>query len=80
MSQPSARNAPVWVSAVLVLVAIALVVVAIIYFAKTANDLPSYFPGHQHGSSHHHVIGAAVLAIIALVPAWFTGGRTDPPS
>ena len=35
--------------------AIALIAIAVVYFAEPAKSLPSFFPGHQAGSSHHHV-------------------------
>ena len=64
----------------LVLVAIAALGVAVIYFTKSAYQLPSYFPGHTPHSKLHHVKdGAAltVLAVLALVGASFTTGRRD---
>jgi hypothetical protein len=63
-----------------VIVGIALLVIAVVYFLDTASALPSFFPGHSAGSSHHHVkhgIAAAVLGIGCLIFAWFqTGGST----
>jgi hypothetical protein len=52
-------------------------VVAGLYFAQTAADLPSFFPGHQAGSSHHHVkhgIAALVVGLGCFVFAWFQSG------
>ena len=61
-----------------VILGIALLVVAVVYFVDTASALPSFFPGHSAGSSHHHVkhgIAAAVLGVGCLIFAWFqTGG------
>jgi hypothetical protein len=54
-----------------------LLVIAIIYFAEPARSLPSWFPGHEAGSSHHHVkhgIAALFLGLGALVLAWFQSG------
>ena len=63
-----------------VILGIVLLVVAAIYFADSASSLPSFFPGHQAGSAHHHVkhgIAAGLLGIACLVFAWFqTGGGT----
>jgi hypothetical protein len=63
-----------------VILGIALLVVAVVYFVDTASALPSFFPGHSAGSSHHHVkhgIAAAVLGVGCLIFAWFqTGGGT----
>jgi hypothetical protein len=61
-----------------VIVGLALLVIAVIYFVDSASALPSFFPGHAAGSSHHHIkhgIAAAVLGVGCLIFAWFqTGG------
>jgi hypothetical protein len=60
------------------LAGVALLVVAGIYVADSASSLPSFFPGHQAGSSHHHIkhgIAAGVLGLLAFVFAWF---QTEP--
>jgi hypothetical protein len=58
----------------------ALVAIAIIYFAEPAKSLPALLPGHDAGSTHHHVkhgIAALMLGLGAFVLAWFkTGPRT----
>jgi hypothetical protein len=57
---------------------IVLIVIAIFYWADTAGSLPSFFPGHEAGSAHHHVkhgIAAAILGIGCFVFAWF---QTEP--
>jgi uncharacterized membrane protein HdeD (DUF308 family) len=54
-----------------------LIVVAIVYFAEPAKSLPSFFPGHQAGSTHHHTkhgIAALVVALAAFAFAWFQSG------
>jgi len=54
-----------------------LIVIAIVYFAEPAKSLPAFFPGHEAGSSHHHVkhgIAALLLGIGAFVLAWFKSG------
>ena len=54
-----------------------LIVIAIVYFAEPAKSLPGFFPGHEAGSSHHHVkhgIAALLLGIGAFVLAWFQSG------
>ena len=76
-SARSNRNAPAWVTVVLVVLGVALAVVAVIYFVDTAGKLPSFFPGHQAGSAHHHTkhgILAAVVALLAFAGAWLSGG------
>jgi hypothetical protein len=71
---------------VLTLIAIvaglALIVLAIVYWVEPASSLPSWLPGHQAGSSHHHVkhgIAAFFVGVALLVYAWFqTKPRAEP--
>jgi drug/metabolite transporter (DMT)-like permease len=67
-----------------IVIGVALIVVAAIYFAEPAKSLPSFFPGHEAGSDHHHVkhgIAALLVGIACLVFAWFnTGGDRAPRS
>jgi hypothetical protein len=63
-----------------VLLGLALLVVAAIYIAEPAGSLPSFFPGHEAGSSHHHAkhgIAALVLALACFVFAWFQSGPAE---
>ena len=64
------------------IVGIILIVIAIVYLAEPAKSLPSFFPGHEAGSTHHHTkhgIAALLLGIGAFVVAWFQSGpRTRP--
>jgi hypothetical protein len=72
------RNLPVYVSVLLALVGVILVVVSVVYFAEPAKSLPSFFPGHQTGSSHHHTthgIAALIVGLIATFGAWMGAGR-----
>lgn len=77
------RNAPVWVTILLALLGVALAVVAILYFADSAGNLPALFPGHDPGSLHHHTkhgLAALVLALAAFAAAWMsTGSRRTTP-
>jgi hypothetical protein len=60
---------------VLLAVAAVLVVIAIVYFTKSATNLPSFFPGHQAGLTKTHTkhgLAALVLALLALIGAWFS--------
>jgi hypothetical protein len=62
-----------------VAIGIVLLVIAVIYLAEPAKSLPSFFPGHAAGSTHHHVkhaIAAFVVAMGAFVFAWFQTGPT----
>ena len=64
------------------LVGLALIVVAVVYWAEPAKSLPSFFPGHQAGSTHHHVkhgIAAFLLGLAVLVFAWFRSGGARTP-
>lgn len=60
-----------------VLLGLVFVAVAIVYFVEPASSLPSFFPGHEAGSSHHHTkhgIAALVVAVACFVFAWFQSG------
>jgi hypothetical protein len=57
---------------------LALIVIAIVYWAEPASSLPSFFPGHQAGSGHHHIkhgIASFFVGLAALVFAWFQTGK-----
>jgi hypothetical protein len=60
-----------------VVVGIVLIVIAVIYWAEPAKSLPSFFPGHQAGSSHHHAkhgIASFFVGLACLAFAWFRSG------
>ena len=61
-----------------VLIGLVLLALAVLYWVDSASALPSFLPGHEAGSAHHHVkhgIAAALLGIGCLIFAWFqTGG------
>ena len=64
-------------AALAIVVGIALVVVAIVYWAEPAKSLPSFFPGHQAGSNHHHTkhgIAAFLVGLASFAFAWFNTG------
>jgi hypothetical protein len=72
----------VWLA---VIVGLLLIVLAIVYWAEPARSLPSWLPGHQAGSGHHHVkhgIAAFLLGLACLAYAWFQSGpkRTQTPA
>ena len=55
-------------------------VIAVIYWVDSAGSLPSFFPGHEAGSAHHHVkhgIAAAIVALGCFVFAWFQSGPSE---
>jgi UDP-N-acetylmuramyl pentapeptide phosphotransferase/UDP-N-acetylglucosamine-1-phosphate transferase len=56
---------------------IALIAVAVVYWAEPARSLPSFFPGHQSGSNHHHVkhgIASFLVGLACFAFAWFNTG------
>ena len=65
------------------LVGIVLIVIAIVYWVEPAKSLPSFFPGHEAGSAHHHVkhgIAAFLVGAACLVFAWFRTGPKRAPA
>jgi hypothetical protein len=63
-----------------VIAGIVLIAIAVIYWVNTADGLPSFFPGHEAGSAHHHVkhgIAAFILGLGCFIVAWF---QTEPKS
>jgi hypothetical protein len=74
----SARNAPVAVTAALVILGVIFAALGVLYLAKSAGQLPAFLPGHQAGSGHHHAkhaLAAFALAIVSWAGAWFTTGK-----
>jgi hypothetical protein len=66
-----------WLVVLAVILGIALIAVAIVYWAEPAGSLPSFFPGHEAGSAHHHVkhgIAAFLVGLACLAFAWFNSG------
>jgi uncharacterized membrane protein len=80
-SSSSTRNAPVAVTVLLAVLGLALIVIAAFYLTQTADQLPSFFLGHQAGSNHHHTkhgVAALVLGLAAWVAAWMSAGKKTP--
>jgi drug/metabolite transporter (DMT)-like permease len=66
-----------WLVALAVVLGIALVAVAAVYWAEPARSLPSFFPGHEADSNHHHVkhgIAAFLVGLACFAFAWFNTG------
>jgi len=60
-----------------VIAGIVLLALAGLYCVDSASALPSFIPGHEAGSSHHHIkhgIAAFVLGIGCFIFAWFQTG------
>jgi len=71
------RNAPLGVTAALIVLGLVFAAVGVVYLAETAAHLPSFFPGHQAGLAHHHTKHALVafaLALLSWIGAWFASG------
>jgi hypothetical protein len=63
-----------------VLLGLVFLAIAVIYLVEPAGSLPSFFPGHEAGSSHHHAkhgIAAFVVALACFVFAWFQSGPSE---
>jgi UDP-N-acetylmuramyl pentapeptide phosphotransferase/UDP-N-acetylglucosamine-1-phosphate transferase len=63
--------------ALAVVLGIALIAVAVVYWAEPARSLPSFFPGHEAGSTHHHAkhgIASFLVGLACLAFAWFNTG------
>jgi hypothetical protein len=68
----------VWLA---VAVGLALIVLAVVYWAEPAKSLPAWIPGHEAGSDHHHFkhgIAAFLLGLACLVFAWFRSAGPRP--
>ncbi|MGE5282128.1 MAG: hypothetical protein ACM3N0_07380 [Chloroflexota bacterium] len=66
-----------------VLAGLVFVAIAVVYFVEPAGSLPSFFPGHEAGSGHHHAkhgIAALVVAAACFVFAWFQSGPSGEAS
>jgi uncharacterized membrane protein HdeD (DUF308 family) len=60
-----------------VVLGIVFIAIGIVYFVEPAKSLPSFFPGHESGSNHHHPkhgIAAVLVGIGCFVFAWFQSG------
>lgn len=60
-----------------ILAGIVFVIIGIVYFAEPAKSLPGFFPGHEAGSTHHHVkhgIASVLVGVGCFVFAWFQSG------
>jgi hypothetical protein len=60
-----------------VVLGVVLLALAVLYWVDSADALPSFIPGHEAGSSHHHVkhgLAAFILGVGAFIFAWFQTG------
>ena len=66
-----------WLVIAAVVAGTLFIALGIVYFVEPAKSLPSLLPGHESGSSHHHVkhgIAAVLVGIGCFVFAWFQSG------
>jgi len=60
-----------------VIAGVLFIALAVLYFAEPAKSLPSFIPGHESGSDHHHVkhgIASLAVGLGCLAFAWFQTG------
>ena len=63
---------------VLSLLGVVLLVVAAVYFLIPADQLPSFFPGHEAGVNHVHTkhgIAAGVAGVVLLAAGVWMGRK-----
>jgi hypothetical protein len=56
------------------LAGVVLIALAFYYWIEPAKSLPSWLPGYEAGSNHHHVkhgLASFLLGLALLVFAWF---------
>ena len=56
------------------IVGLLLIALAVYYWAEPAKSLPSWLPGHETGSNHHHFkhgLAAFLVGLALLIFAWF---------
>ncbi len=61
-----------------IVLGIALIVVAVMYFVMPADSLPGFFPGHEAGVARVHIkhgIVAGVADVVLLAIGWIMGRR-----
>ena len=66
-----------WLVPLAVILGVALIAVGGFYFVESAQSLPSFFPGHEADSTHHHVkhgIAAILVGLACFAFAWFNSG------
>ena len=63
---------------ILSLLGVVLLIVAAVYFMMPADQLPSFFPGHEAGVTHAHTkhgIVAGVAGLVLLAAGIWMGRR-----
>jgi hypothetical protein len=60
-----------------VILGVLFLALGVLYLVEPASSLPSFLPGHEAGSSHHHTkhgIAAFAVAAGCFIFAWFQTG------
>lgn len=60
--------------------AVVFVGLAILYFTRSAQDLPAFLPGHQAGLTKHHTkhgLAMLGLAVFCVIGGWMLSGQPD---
>jgi hypothetical protein len=63
---------------IVIILGLALIVVAAIYFMMPADALPSFFPGHEAGLARirvKHGLLSGGLGVVLLAGAWIMGRK-----
>lgn len=62
-----------------IVLGIALIVVAAIYLLLPADQLPSFFPGHETGLTRirlKHGMASGAVGVVLLAVGWWMGRRS----
>lgn len=63
---------------ILMLLGIALIVVGVVYFLLPADQLPSFFPGHESGLARirlKHGLVSGGAGVVLLLIGWWMGRK-----
>jgi uncharacterized membrane-anchored protein YitT (DUF2179 family) len=61
-----------------IILGLVLIAVAVVYFTMPADQLPSFFPGHEAGVARMHTkhgVVAGAIGVVLLAAGWFMGRR-----
>jgi uncharacterized membrane protein len=59
--------------------ALVFLVLAVVYFTRSAQDLPAFFPGHEAGVTRHHTkhgLAMVGLAVFSVIGGWMLSGQS----
>ena len=61
-----------------IVLGLVLIAIAVMYFMMPADQLPTFFPGHEAGVTRIHMkhgIVSGVAGVVLLAVGWFMGRR-----